>query len=209
MELNTLKLQQYVRASFSSQPHPTAEEKRFVSLVVQPALKINIDAVPDCMADIIGRLTTVLRGGALDEQEVANVKAATGFISGSFDGHPLVQGLSLQALRMMEKAQRGIHHMKGRRTLENDTETALIADSGLQLAMLGGNPQLMQEFGLPASACRTSLCDLESMSLPQPALAVLFPNVLESNWNLIDQRYQRPKGSCQRSLAADYGCHFG
>ena len=47
------------------------------------------------------------------------------------------------------------------------------------------------------------------MSLPQPALAVLFPNVLESNWNLIDQRYQRPKGSCQRSLAADYGCHFG
>ena len=191
-DLEVAKLQQFVRGSWVSNGKASPAEQRFVQMVVAPAISVNVDSIPDSMSDIVGRLQILLNSDKIDDHEIANIRVASASIKGALSQHPIVQGLCLQAYRLVEKKSRGICHMSGRRSTETDVESAMIADAGMQLSMLGGNAKMMQEFGLPASPCRLSLDELEKLSLPSPALAVQFPEVLRNNWVLADQRYRRP-----------------
>ena len=57
-----------------------------------------------------------------------------------------------------------------------------------------------KEFGLAAQSLKTSVDELALHSLPCPGIAILFPETMESNFKLIDQRYVRPEGFPKRSL---------
>lgn len=57
-------------------------------------------------------------------------------------------------------------------------------------------------FGLSSKLCRTSLDLLLPRSLPCPALALFFPDVLQTNFRLLDQRFSKGAAS-KRILAVD------
>ena len=117
----------------------TAEEERFVKLVVNPSLAINVATVPEQMEEIMAKMTCYLKSASAEDEKVPAIKVAQASLAGSFDSNPLVLGLSLQAHRMLSKQRRGIMTMRGRRSLESEAERQAIVDSGLQLAILGGN----------------------------------------------------------------------
>ncbi|CAK9003093.1 ZnF_CDGSH domain-containing protein [Durusdinium trenchii] len=190
MQLESSKLQQFVRASFLSES-PTgmsSAARTFNASVVSPCLQCRVDNVPEQLADVVARFDAIICGGQATEQDTANIKIAAGALSGSLEGHPLIHGLSLQCFRQVSKLQKGIETMRGRRSKESALEEQLIRDAGLQLSMASGNKELAQMFGLAVGAYKTALDELEKNSLPNPALSLLWPEKLANNFRLIDQR---------------------
>ena len=205
IELDVPRLQQYVRSSWLCDWKASDAQKAFLQNVVTPSLRINVSSVPSRMADVIARFTGLIRSGQADETEVANLKIACAAISGTFEGHPLLLGLALQCKRALEKQNRGVATLAGRRSQESEVEAQLISDAGVQLAALCGNSTLAREFGIAASALRTKMSDLPRCSLPVPALALNFLEVLKENFHIINQRYVMPQGNSKRYLD-DLGC---
>ena len=199
--LPTSKLQQWVRGSFLSDSSLSSSMKQFVETVVRPALECNVAAVPEKMADVIARVTAILAGSEANEEDHANLKIACAALTGQLSSHPLIQGLALQCRRLVDKAERGITTMRGRRSAETERERALISDAGLTLALHAGNAALAKEFGLPAASLKISLDILTEQSLPIPALALNWDAVMKQNFVLVDQRYDRCQGAPKRLLA--------
>ena len=200
MEEAMPRLQQYVRGSWKSHGRTKLgqDEERFIKLIVNPCVDTNVASVPHGMGDILGKLTVMLKSGSINEDHICSIKLACASLQGAFAEHPLVQGLALQAFRMVQKQERGIFHMRGRRNSETEAEREAIADSGIQLALLGANAFMAKEFGLNVKAMKTSVDQLETYSLPSPGLALIFKNRLESNYHLIDTRFFRPQDAPKR-----------
>ena len=97
--------------------------------------------------------------------------------------------------------------MNGRRSAESDLERSLIRDAGLQLAVAAGNNALARRFGLAKDSHRISFDVLTENSLPIPALAICWPEVLQQNFLLIDQRYVRAQLAPKRVLVFTF--YFG
>lgn len=146
MKLSTPHLQQFVRSSWLKTPPASASsaEARFLSTVIKPALDINVTSVPGCFQDVISRFSRWLSRSDLDEAEAAQIRVAAGVLGGRLDGHPLIHGLALQCLRQVEKAERGVTSMRGRRSKETSAETQLIYDAGLTLATASGFNSLVK-----------------------------------------------------------------
>lgn len=141
------QLQQYVRANWLSHPQSSCTDAytTFVSTVVKPCLDFNTSSVPANFADILARLSAVIASGQGGEAEIASLKVARGALNGKLHAHPLIHGLTLQCLRKIDKEQKGITTMSGRRGNESEHEALLIANAGLSLAICGGNKQLAKE----------------------------------------------------------------
>ena len=64
-------------------------------------------------------------------------------------------------------------------------------------------------FGISVRECKVTLESLLAESLPHPALAVDWPEVLSENWNLLNQRYPLSEGQNQCYFATSSRCqHF-
>ena len=200
LSLDVLKLQQYIRASFLHDAKCTPALADFIACVVKPCLMVNVSAIPEQLADIAGRFAAIVAGGQCSEQDQVDIKLAASCISGRLSGHPLIQGVTLQLQRRLEKLDRGIETMRGRRSKESELERDLIADAGLQLAIAAGNNRLAKEFGMSRDSHRIHFERLSEHSLPIPALAVCHPEVLQENFRLIDQRMVRAPNFPKRSL---------
>ena len=111
---------------------------------MKPALKINVTSVPDCFADVIARFKGWISSNSTSETDRANLRVAAGVMEGRLQGHPLLHGLSLQCMRMVEKQDRGVNTMRGRRCNETELETQLISDAGLALASASGLNSLVK-----------------------------------------------------------------
>ena len=200
VKLDAPKLQQWVRASFLCDSSMSAALKTFVGTVVKPALACAVGSVPQQMESIIARFTAVIAGGAADEEDIVNLRLATSLVKGEMSGHPLIQGLMLQCRRLLQRQSEG-KSMRGRRDGQTTSrEHALIADAGLTLALHAGNSALAKEFGISASGCRINVSELKLHSLPQPALALNWPEVISENFLLCDQRYLKPPTFPKRAL---------
>eukprot|EP00438_Fugacium_kawagutii_P028424 Skav221014 [mRNA] locus=scaffold2350:235252:241894:- [translate_table: standard] len=195
MKLATTKLQYWVRRSFTCDPDPSPQLKKFVSTVVRPACSIAVTGVREEMVQVIGRYIQVLRGVEGDEEFAINLKVATSALN----------GLSLQARRFIDKQKRGIHGMAGRRSAESLREQSLIADAALTIALHAGNASLAREFGLACSSVRIHLNALKEHGLPTPSLALNFPEVCSENWLALDQILPRSgeASRCRCVLAFD------
>ena len=55
-------------------------------------------------------------------------------------------------------------------------------------------------FGFSGLAGRVLLDDLSKMSLPMPAVSILWPEVLSENFKLLNQRYPMHEADTSRSL---------
>lgn len=176
MEEAMPRLQQYVRGSWKSHGKSklSGDEDRFIKLIVNPCVDTNVAAVPHGMGDVLGKMTAMLQTGTISEEHICSIKLACASLQGALEEHPLVQGLALQAFRMVQKQQRAIFHMRGRRSCETEAEREAIADSGIQLSLLGANGFMAKEFGLNVKAMKTSVDQVETYSLPSPGLALMF-----------------------------------
>ena len=121
-KLSNPELLQLVRLSWmaQSQQYLSPSGLQFVQSVVEPCLKCVVHRVPDNLADVIAKFSQCIASGQCTDSEVARIKIACGAIDGSMEDHPLLSGISLQCLRMLEKAERGIMTLKGRRSSESN-----------------------------------------------------------------------------------------
>ena len=144
----TWQLQQIVRASWTSFPQESITEvqKDFIATVVHPCLHINPRSLPDSFTTTLAKFSACLASGHMAESEAANLRLALAHLGGTFEAHPLLQGMSLQCLRKIDKEGRG---MQGRKPKDwTNAEMILAQDAGLTLAMACGNKQLAKK--LPA-----------------------------------------------------------
>ena len=200
IELSCWALQQVVQGSFACDPFASSVFKEWKRTVVDPCLRINVKAMPEQLQAVAHKVALCIETGQLPDATVANLKIALAAISGGFDSHPLLLGLALQCKRLCEKRARNIDTMRGRRSNENAFETAVIADAGLQLALLCGNKSLAREMGLSAKSLRISLSQLKVFGLPTPALALMFEGQMEENFALCDRKFQRGPDSSKCAL---------
>ena len=198
---STSKLQIWVRAAWTCDSKPSAAVQRFLDTVIQPSLAVSTASVPERLADVSATFEALLKGADCTDEQLINMQVAAAAIKGQFEHHPLLLGLTLQTTRMLEKQERGLTTMRGRRSKESDTAASLIRDSGLQLAVATGNNTLVREFGISKHVGRIAYSELERHSLPSPALALNYPSKLEMNFVLADQRFVRKQGTPKRSLA--------
>ena len=184
------------RASFLHSGN--AAYKAFFAAVVEPSLKVNVRSIPQNLEDIAGRFCAIIQGGEASEEDQVKLKLACMAINQGFTGQ-LICGLMLQCNRMLHRQSRDIWTMAGRREICTDLEHSLIADAGQQLAMASGNRELARQFGMSSTCCRISLDEARSFSLPVPALALQWPEVLRENWEILDHRFVRPQEAPKRA----------
>lgn len=200
IKLETPMLQQWVRQSCMSDSSATDRYKLFVATIVKPSLGVCVSSIPKNLEDIVGRFTAIMKGGMASEEDLVRLRIACSAIKGELTSHPLVCGLALQCSRMINKQDRNIWTMCGRRNKRTERESSLISDAGQQLAMACCNTNLAREFGLSSAALKISLEELRSHSLPTPSLAIRWPGVMLENFELLDQRFVRPHGAPKRDL---------
>lgn len=200
MKLSTGKLQQWVRGSFVHDGQASSIQRKFLCTVVKPALAVCVANLPEQLVSVMGKFLAIVSGTEATSVDAANIRIACSALSGELSAHPLIQGLCLQARRQVEKKRRGLESMVGRRSKETQREADLIADAGIVLAMHASNVSLAREFGLSATTLKIDLNILAEKSLPSAALAACWPNVLQENWALVDQRFTRHEKSSRCGL---------
>ena len=200
VELPNELLQQSVRGSWLSDPKQSREVRAFVDQVVSPCLRVSLASIPSQLHEVMVQFESIITSGAATDQQLNHIKVASSVIKGDYNDHPLLLGLCLQTSRMLERQSRGLS-MKGKiGNALNDEARTLVLDAGLQLACATGNSRLCREFGLGVHSGRFKLEDLAMHSLPEPALAVMFEDVLANNFRLADQRLPRRQGSAKRAF---------
>ena len=207
LDMNLASLQEWVRKSWLCEHSTSDTLKLYVETVVRPALRVNVSQVSPGLQDLVCRIGMHMASGKASQHELAELKLASSALHGSLRDHPIIMGLALQCRRQLDKKQRGVTTMCGRRDRhETAVEEDLIRDAGLQLAIHAANTALIREFGLNSRDCRVRLPDLEMNNLPQPALALLWPDVMEQNGISIDQKYVRAAGAPKRlSISSGFG----
>ncbi len=139
--------------------------------------------------------------------EQVNLRIAESAIAGRLNNNPFVQGLLVQCLRHLDKLGRGITSMRGRKPACSGTEDDLVADATLTLSMMSGNQALARELGQCTTGYRLKMEELpHKFSLPNPCLALMFPQQLQDNLALVDQQIVRgpDEPMCRLVLALDH-----
>ena len=133
--------------------------------------------------------------------ERVNLKIMEAACKGTLDESPFVQGLLAQSIIFLEKKQRGVG-LAGRPPDMTETEARLINDAALTLSLASNNKALAAQLGQSMlRKARIDLDDLETHSLPNPALALMSSEQMRLNLQLIDQKYPRsPKASPKRLI---------
>ena len=134
------------------------------------------------------------------ELETVNAKLAKACVSGALDKNPFIQGLLLQCLNKLEKEGRGVMSMTGRACKMSETEVALLENAALTLAVAGGNKLLCEQLMQKVTPPKIRLEELAGHGLPNPALALMYPDQLCSNLELVDNCYPRKPTSKSRRL---------
>lgn len=130
-------------------------------------------------------------------------------MAGTLQSHPMIMGLILSTMSMVEKENRGIFTLAGRPAADiTEAEKAAMADAAMQLAILCGNVKLARALGIAGGKMKLAFDSLFSLSLPCPGLALCFPGVLEQNFTIIDQRFVLQEGSPKRRLAGHASLHI-
>lgn len=90
--------------------------------------------------------------------------------------------------------------MRGRTANMTATEMTLIEDAALTLAIAGGNKQLCEELSQKTTPPTIRLEELPAHGLPNPALALMCPDQLNENLELVDKCFPRGPTSRTRRL---------
>lgn len=195
------ELQKLVRYGFksSADENQTTAMQNFVATTVSPCLKVHVDAVDSNVPVFVNHFLATLKSRNMTEMQEVNMTIATAAATGKLESNPTLQGLMVKMVRTLERNERGVS-TRGRHG-KSELERTLVADAALTLCLAsGGNQHLATKLGQSASPPRFFLDDLVGRSLPCPALALLDPEYLMLNCELVDQRFSRSGGEPVRRL---------
>ena len=143
------------------------------------------------------------------EMQEVNVAIAHAAVTDKLSGNPFIQGLLLKCMTRLDRESRGIETNRGRAPKRSETESSLIADAAITLAVAGGNKLLLKELGQNQTCPRINAEDLPSWSLPNPCLALMHQDQLRQNIELVDQQFPRaPSTPTQRLICAMDGTYL-
>lgn len=199
--LKAPELQKLVRYGFksSADENQTTAMQNFVATTVSPCLKVHVDAVDSNVPVFVNHFLATLKSRNMTEMQEVNMTIATAAATGKLESNPTLQGLMVKMVRTLERNERGVS-TRGRHG-KSELERTLVADAALTLCLAsGGNQHLATKLGQSASPPRFFLDDLVGRSLPCPALALLDPEYLMLNCELVDQRFSRSGGEPVRRL---------
>lgn len=197
--LQVHELQQWVRSSFLS----IRSDKRntvlqaFMSSVIEPCLQTNVTAALDHKPQLLqvqSHFERFLTNPDAEEMDRVNVAVAQASLTGRLQNHPLIQGLILTCLRVIERQESGVSGTKGRiasnSAMSTETARSLAQNAGQMLAIAGGNSRMLALFGAGVRPWRNTnySAELEKSSLPVPFLSLACSETIRSNMTLIDQR---------------------
>lgn len=131
--------------------------------------------------------------------ESINAKLAAGCISGQIEKNPFLHGLIIQAMIRIEKADRGVG-VQGRQPSMSETVRTLLNDAALNLAVVGGNKLLAAELGQKVTPPKIRPSEMPNKHLPNPMLALMFPDQLQENLNIVDGWFPRTESCRSRRL---------
>ena len=193
----TWQLQPWVRSSFLSvradRRNPVLQT--FLDTVVNPCLAVNATAAGNKKADLLlaqQSFERFLKDPMQPDMAKVQVAVASASLSGRLAGNPLVLGLVLSCLKVLERQEQGksTHGRVGKDSaMHTDYAEELARESGVMLAVAGGNSSLLHRFGY--SPKHMKLWDfasrLEKASLPKPLLSLNDAALHRENMRLIDQ----------------------
>ena len=202
LALTDADLQALVRACFlhEDSSKSTPVHSAFVDSVVRPSLRVNVSRMGGDFSDLLSRLTSCLASGRLTEMQEINARIAGAALAGRLENHPLIQGLSMSAIRLLEKQDSGLQGLRGRPREVSETEYSLVADAGLSLAIAGGNATLARTFGQRLNVGKVAFDTLHERDLPRPALALRFEGLVKENLDSIDRKLLTRPGTPPRRL---------
>ena len=138
-----------------------------------------------------------------EELSEINASIAHAVVTNKLDANPVMQGLLVKCLQKLDRESRGIYSNRGRAPRQSEGQQALIQDAALTLAIQGGSRQLCRTLGQNVTQPSVHPEDLVGFSLPNPCLALAYPEQLKQNMELIDLRYPRtPSAAVQRCVCA-------
>jgi len=195
-------LQKYVRGAWLRSPKEffTDVASYFYNSVVQPCLLVNIQDCNGELRQMASQFTADLACGKLSELGQLAARIAKASCDGRLTGNPAVMGLILQAMDRLERDARGVESLKGVRKM-SDLERSMVSEAGLMLASNSCNRELMKELGFNKDRVLRNHSRVDSLladSLPCPALALMHPNILDTNMSLIDSLEPRCAESGQK-----------
>lgn len=214
LKLENFELQSWIRASFMSvrKDRRSPALSTFLSPIVEPGLSVNVVAA-------VGQKSMYLRAQACferylhqpneSEMDQLSLSIAEASLTGRLQGNPLVMGLVLTSLRVLEREEKGLDPTKGRIAAGSAMGTAtaqeLALEAGRMLCLAGGNQQLLESFGCSRRPFRGEQysASLRKAALPVPFLALSDSEQLVSNLKLIDNRFSSMSG--QVGCAIDEG----
>ena len=206
---NVMNLKNWVRSSFLS----LGEERRsqamqnFMDSFVVPCVQVNVHAALEARPQLLRVQTmfeTALEQRSTSDMERINLEIAKCSVEGRLAQHPLLQGLILSCIKMLEREEKGLS-MTGRNASTsihaNDEVKALVQEAGCTLAILGCNAELLKRFG-QSRAVKKTLKDMTEKGLPTPMLALSEESKIRDNVTLIDERLSATTGKSGCDLAA-------
>ena len=211
LSLKDAELQNYVRYGFRASVAKTEMPPvltHFAAAVVAPCLKVNVWKAGSDNSALLSQLSAYLASGRLTDMEEINARIASAAISGQLESHPLLQGLIVSVMQMLEKSERGIRTLRGRPQATSETACALVADAGLSLALAGGNIAMARQFGQRVRAGQVSFDKMDEHDLPRPALALRFEGALQDNMERIDRRLPSTPRQTTRRLFLAFDCTY-
>lgn len=125
-------------------------------------------------------------------------------MSGKLDANPFLQGIIVQSMRRLNKAERGRSSF-GPKPKCSETEDRLVSNAAFTFALAGGNRELAIQLGQNLKAPQLRNDCLHEMGLPNPMLALTKANAsqLEKNCELVDLAFPRgPSQSPKRMVVA-------
>eukprot|EP00435_Cladocopium_sp_Y103_P017067 s1083_g4.t1 len=201
VQLSCIELQRFVRNGF----HHVAPENQtqnltdFISTVVAPCLRVNATSISYRLPALSHQFSNALVSRDITELESLNLAVAEFAVQGRLEENPFLQGLLVNCMRQIERQEKGLGPT-GRGKAQTETERSLARDSAITLSMLSGNKQLAQKLGQSQKGVKVGVEDLEAHGFPNPMLALMCQEQLESNVELCDQLFPRGPDAPVRRL---------
>ena len=186
------KLQKFVRMSWVKMGSHclTDSSMEFLESTVKPCLLVN---VADCKGEtqqLANQFTVALATNQFDRHSLDGItlRILKATSSGTLTGNPTALGILLQCLDMAERGSRGSTTLRKPRQMQ-DQEKAIVEEAAIMLASNGCSDKLMRNLGFSRRTTlqtHSRLQNLLDQGFPCSAVALLFPEVVDMNFVLID-----------------------
>ena len=180
----------------------------FMESIVTPCVQVNVHAALEARPQLLRVQTvfeTALEQRSISDMERINLEIAKCSVEGRLSQHPLLQGLILSCIKLLEREEKGLA-MTGRNAANsiaaNDEAKGLVQEAGATLAILGCNAEMLKRFG-QSRAVKRSLKNMTEYGLPSPMLALSQESKIPENLTLIDERLSATTGKSGCDWVAD------